>query len=52
MKNQKRILEVKITRALDTDPDTSYYGEYSNRPDSEFPLIVRRNDFKATLTAV
>jgi hypothetical protein len=34
----KRILEVKIIRAVDTDPDTSYYGEYSQRADSEFSI--------------
>lgn len=38
MKNTKRILEVKLIRAVDTDPDTSYYGDYANRPNSEFSI--------------
>jgi hypothetical protein len=39
MKNtSKRILSVKIKRMVDTDPDTSYLGEYSNKPESEFAV--------------
>ena len=34
----KRILEVKIIRAVDTDPDTSYLGEYSNSADSAYSI--------------
>lgn len=35
MKTSKRILSVTIKRIVDTDPDTSNYGEYSDKP-SEF----------------
>jgi hypothetical protein len=38
VKNTKRILEVKIIREVDSDPDTSYYGEYANRANSEFSI--------------
>jgi hypothetical protein len=34
----KRILEVKIIRAVDTDPDTSYLGEYSQSSDSAYSI--------------
>ncbi len=34
----KRILEIKIIRAVDTDPDTSYLGEYSNSADSAYSI--------------
>jgi hypothetical protein len=34
----KRILEVKIIRAADTDPDTSYLGEYSNQPAPQYAI--------------
>jgi hypothetical protein len=37
-KTGKRILSVTIKRILDTDPDTSYYGEYSQRPTSRFSI--------------
>jgi hypothetical protein len=36
--NTKRILSVKIIRQVDTDPDTSYLGEYSNRRTSEYSI--------------
>lgn len=34
----KRILSVKIKRVLDTDPDTSWLGEYSNKRTSEYSI--------------
>jgi hypothetical protein len=37
-KTGKRILEVKIIRAADTNPDTSYLGEYSQREKSRFSI--------------
>jgi hypothetical protein len=37
-KQSKRILSVKIKRMVDTDPDTSYLGEYSNQATSEFSI--------------
>ncbi len=37
-KSGKRILEVKIIRALDVDRDTSYLGEYSRRQSSRFSI--------------
>jgi hypothetical protein len=36
--NMKRILNVTIRRMLDDSPDTSWLGEYSNRPTSEFSI--------------
>lgn len=38
MKNSKRILSVTIKRMVDEDPDTSYFGEYSQRASSEFSI--------------
>jgi hypothetical protein len=38
MKNTKRILAVRIIRECDTDRDTSYLGDYSNRATSEFSI--------------
>lgn len=38
MKNMKRIHTVTIKRMTDTDPDTSYLGEYGNRATSEFSI--------------
>jgi hypothetical protein len=38
MKNGKRILSVTIKRMMDESPDTSYLGEYSNRPKSEYAI--------------
>jgi hypothetical protein len=38
MQNRKRILSVNIIRECDTDPDTSYYGEYSQTATSEFSI--------------
>lgn len=41
MKTGKRILEVKIVREIDIDPDTSYLGEYSDRASTEFAIVRR-----------
>lgn len=38
MENSKRILEVRILHLVDEDPDTSYYGEYSQKRTSEFSI--------------
>lgn len=38
MKNMKRISNVTIKRMIDGDPDTSYLGESSSRPTSEFSI--------------
>jgi hypothetical protein len=37
-KQSKRILSVKLLHETDTSPDTSYLGEYSNNPTSEFSI--------------
>lgn len=37
-KNSKRILSVTIRRMIDESPDTSYLGEYSNRPKTEYAI--------------
>lgn len=37
-KTVKRILAVKVSRIVDSDADTSYLGEYSRRPDSEYAI--------------
>lgn len=37
-KNVKRILSVKLIHETDTDPDTSYLGEYSNQKTSEYSI--------------
>lgn len=37
-KNGKRILKVVIKRMMDKDPDTSYFGEYSNTRTSEYSI--------------
>jgi hypothetical protein len=38
MKNGKRILSVTIRRMIDESPDTSWLGEYSNRPETEYAI--------------
>jgi len=38
MKNMKRISKVTIKRMTDTDPDTSYLGEYSGRAKSDYAI--------------
>lgn len=37
-KETKRILKVTIKRMADTDPDTSWLGEYSNNPESDYAI--------------
>ena len=36
--NSKRIQSITIKRMLDTDPDTSWLGEYSNKPNSKYSI--------------
>jgi hypothetical protein len=38
MKNSKRILSVTIQRLIDESPDTSYFGEYSDKKTSEYSI--------------
>lgn len=38
MKNSKRILSVTVFRICDTDPDTSYLGEYGNTAKTEYAI--------------
>jgi len=38
VKTGKRILEVKLRRMVDDSPDTSYLGEYSNRPETDYAI--------------
>jgi len=40
MKNRKRILSVTIRHLMDDCPDTSYLGEYSNRPAGDNSIVV------------
>jgi hypothetical protein len=35
---KNKILSVTVKRVLDNDPDTSWLGEYSNRPTSEYSI--------------
>ena len=51
MKNTKRILEVKIIRITDTDPDSSYLGEYANKPDSEYSIDRATDEFQGDIDA-
>jgi hypothetical protein len=38
MKNMKRIAAITIKRMTDTDPDTSYLGEYSNDAETDYAI--------------
>lgn len=38
MSNVKRIHKVVVKRMYDSDPDTSWLGEYSNRPTSKYSI--------------
>lgn len=38
MQNQKRILSIELKHIDDTNPDTSYLGEYSNTSNGEFSI--------------
>lgn len=44
MKNSKRILSVKIVTVADNDPDTSYFGEYSDRATSRFSIDRKHSE--------
>jgi hypothetical protein len=35
---KKKILSIKINKILDQDPDTSYLGKYSDKPDSPYSI--------------
>lgn len=48
-KNSKRILSVKVKRMIDTGPDTSYLGEYSNHPTSDFSIDRAHSEDCASL---
>jgi hypothetical protein len=43
MKNMKRISKITIVRMIDSNPDTSYLGEYSNRAESEYAIDRRHS---------
>lgn len=53
MKNGKRILIQKVTikHELDTDPDTSWIGEYSARPENEFSIDRATGSFQGDIDA-
>ena len=38
MQEKKRILSIKVKQLTDTDPDTSFLGEYTNRPDGDYSI--------------
>ena len=38
MNNKKRIQKIEVKRIEDTNPDTSYLGNYASKPTSEFSL--------------
>jgi hypothetical protein len=38
MRNKKRILSVTVKRMIDADGDTSWMGEYSNQPKTEYAI--------------
>lgn len=48
----KRILSVRIKREVDTDPDTSHFGEYANNPEGDYFIDrhkrgdMGRNEFR------
>ena len=46
----KRISKVTIRRMTDTDPDTSYLGEYSNRPKTNY-AIDRRHSLECPINS-
>jgi hypothetical protein len=51
MKNGKRILSVTIRRMIDESPDTSWLGEYSNRPKTEYAIDRAHAEDCASLEA-
>lgn len=50
MKNMKRISTVTIKRMTDSDPDTSYLGEYSDRAKTDY-AIDRRHSIDCPVNA-
>jgi hypothetical protein len=50
MKRMKRISKVTIKRMTDTDPDTSYLGNYSNRAETDY-AIDRRHSIDCPVNA-
>lgn len=38
MKSTKKIHSVTVKRMIDTDPDTSWWGEYSNKAESDYAI--------------
>src|ERR1017187_9007030 len=51
MQNKKRILRVRIIQDVDTDPYTSYFGEYAFTPSSRFSIDRAHTDDCASLRA-
>lgn len=49
-KSGRRILSVTIRKIVDESPDTSYLGEYSNRPKSEYAIDRAHAEDCASLT--
>src|ERR1039458_3189262 len=50
MKNMKRIASITIKRTMDSDPDTSYLGEYSSRAETDY-AIDRRHSIDCPVNA-
>ncbi len=50
MKNMKRISKVTIKRMTDSDPDTSYLGEYSDRAKTDY-AVDRRHSIDCPVNA-
>jgi hypothetical protein len=44
MKNSKRIAKIVIKRMADTDPDTSYLGEYSNSAKTDYAIDRKHSE--------
>lgn len=51
MKNSKRILSVTLKRMIDESPDTSWLGEYSNKPETEFAIDRATDEFQGDIDA-
>lgn len=51
-KQEKLIIKkVTVKHAIDTDPDTSWLGEYSDRPSSEFSIDRATDEFQGDIDA-
>ncbi len=50
MQNRKRILEIRIKRMLDENPDTSWLGEYSQTAKSEYTIDRRHAEDCASVS--